>query len=155
MYKERIQELLKAQDGDPDMLEFVESRVNTMIDYVQYVSFMEVRMQRIQIEGLIGEEWRDAMESLDHNRHSKHEVAIAAVNQLNRLSAAGGLEPFYDEPADNEHRYDIGNLCQAVVDEYFAGRDPQKLELSRMQGENDFKDAVEKLSQESGEVQAM
>lgn len=90
MYKERIQELLKAQDGDPDMLEFVESRVNTMIDYVQYVRFMEVRMQRIQIEGLIGEEWRDAMESLDHNRHSKHEVAIAAVNQLNRLSAAGG-----------------------------------------------------------------
>lgn len=41
------------------------------------------------------------------------------------------------------------------MDEYFAGRDPQKLELSRMQGENDFKDAVEKLSQESGEVQAM
>lgn len=130
MYRERIGNLMEACKAEADDLDFIESRVNKLVDYVQYVSFMETRIQRLSIEGINGEEWRDKVQALDENRRSKHEVAMSAVNQLNRLAVAEGLEPFYDGPVDHEHRNEVGDLCQAVCSEYFEGRHLQPLNVS-------------------------
>ena len=90
MYRERIGKLMEACKADENDLDFIESRVNKLVDYVSYVSFMETRIQRLSIEGINGEEWREKVQALDENRRSKHEVAMAAVTQLNRLSIAEG-----------------------------------------------------------------
>lgn len=130
MYRERMGNLMEVCKADADDLDFIESRVNKLVDYVQYVSFMETRIQRLSIEGITGEEWRDKVQALDENRRSKHEVAMSAVTQLNRLAKAEGLDPFYDGPVDHEHRNDVGDLCQAVCSEYFNGRHLQPLQVS-------------------------
>lgn len=130
MYRERIGKLMEACKADENDLDFIESRVNKLVDYVSYVSFMETRIQRLSIEGINGEEWREKVQALDENRRSKHEVAMAAVTQLNRLSIAEGLESFYDGPVDHEHRNEVGDLCQAVCSEYFEGRHLQPLKMT-------------------------
>lgn len=137
MYRERIGNLMEACKADSDDLDFIESRVNSLVDYVQYVSFMETRIQRLSIEGIMGEEWRDKVQSLDERRRSKHEVAMSAVTQLNRLSQAEGLELFYNGPVDHEHRNEVGDLCQAVCSEYFEGRHLQPLKVSDLMEDAD------------------
>lgn len=54
MYKESIRSIMEANREDTEMLDFVESRVNSFVDYVGHVSFMETRMQRLQIQGVRG-----------------------------------------------------------------------------------------------------
>lgn len=128
MYKEKIKAIMEANRDDQEMLEFIESRVNRLIDYVQYVAFMETRTQRLSIDGTDGEAWRDAVGAMDSRRRDKHEAAMAAASQLNRLAAASGLQPFYGGTIDHAHRAEVGDMCQAVVDEYFAGRHARPLE---------------------------
>lgn len=152
MYRERVQALMEANRDDSEMLDFVEERVNSFRDYVGYVNFMETRIQRLNVEGLTGQEWRDAVQSLDEHRRMKHEVAISAVNQLNRLSISCGLEPFYDGPVDDEHRNEIGDLCQDVMNEYFKGRHMNPLTVSDLMDGKALADAVDDLSEGDGEV---
>lgn len=150
MYRESIQAIMEANKDDPEMLDFVESRVNSFVDYVGHVNFMETRIQRLTIEGVTGEQWRDTVSSLDERRRDKHEVAMSAATQLNRLAAASGLPPFYAEPIDHEHRNQVGDMCQAVINEYFEGRHTKPLTISDMIGEQeslDFAAAVSSLSE--------
>lgn len=145
MYKERIANLMNAVKNEPDDLEFVESRMNAFTEYVSHVAWMETRIQRLTIEGVDGQEWRDAVQSLDYARRSKHEVAMGAINQLNRLSKAVGLEPFYDGPVDHEHRNEVGDVIGAIVNEYFEGRATGKLKQKDLMDEADFADAVNSI----------
>lgn len=136
MYKERIANLMRAVKDEPEDLEFVESRMNAFTEYVGHVAWMETRIQRIEIEGLRGQEYRDAV---------KHEVAMGAINQLNRLSKSLGLEPFYDGPVDHEHRNEVGDVIGAIVNEYFEGRATGKLKQKDLMDETDFADAVNSI----------
>lgn len=145
MYKERIADLMKAAKDEPDDLEFVESRMKAFTDYVAHVSWMETRIQRLTIEGVAGDEWRDAVSSLDAQRRSKHNVAMDAINQLNRLSGIYGLEPFYKGPVDHEHRNDVGDAIGDIVNEYFQGRSVQPLKQADLVGEDDFTKAVDSI----------
>lgn len=147
MYKERIANLMNAVKNEPDDLEFVESRMNAFTEYVSHVAWMETRIQRLTIEGVDGQEWRDAVQSLDYSRRSKHEVAMGAINQLNRLSKSLGLEPFYDGPVDHEHRNEVGDVIGAIVNEYFEGRATGKLKQKDLMDEADFADAVNSISE--------
>lgn len=140
MYKERIANLMRAVKDEPEDLEFVESRMNTFTEYVGHVAWIE-------IEGLRGQEYRDAVEPLDHQIRSKHEVAMGAINQLNRLSKSLGLEPFYDGPVDHEHRNEVGDVIGAIVNEYFEGRATGKLKQKDLMDEADFADAVNSISE--------
>ena len=146
MYKESIQGIMEANKDDADIMEFIESRVNTFTEYVGHVSFMETRIQRLKIQGVGGDEWRDAIESLDTRRREKHNMAMAAAQQLNRLCQSSGLPLFYDKPIDHEHRNAVGDLCQTVVDEYFEGRHVRPLTMAEIRsGHQDFADAVTEL----------
>lgn len=147
MYKERIANLMNAVKNEPDDLEFVESRMNAFTEYVSHVAWMETRIQRLTIEGVDGQEWRDAVQSLDYARRSKHEVAMGAINQLNRLSKSLGLEPFYDGPVDHEHRNEVGDVIGNIVNEYFEGRATGKLKQKDLMDEADFADAVNSISE--------
>lgn len=145
MYKERIAKLMNAVKHEPDDLEFVESRMNTFTEYMSHVAWMETRIQRLTIEGVQGEEWRNQVESLDKQRRSKHNVAMDAINQLNRLSKVVGLEPFYDGPVDHEHRTEIGDVIGNIVNEYFEGRTVEQLKTENLMSEDDFAQAVESI----------
>lgn len=148
MYKEKIANLMNAVKNEPDDMEFVESRMNTFTDYVSHVAWMETRIQRLTIEGVRGEEWRDAVQRLDEQRRSKHEVAMGSINQLNRLSKAMGLEPFYDGPVDHEHRNEVGDVIGNIVNEYFEGRSVGQLKQEDLMNEDDFTQAVESIPEE-------
>lgn len=152
MYKERIANLMNAVKNEPDDLNFVESRMNTFTDYVSHVAWMETRIQRLTIEGIDGQEWRDQVQSLDYARRSKHEVAMGAINQLNRLSEAVGLEPFYDGPVDHKHRNEVGDVIGAIVNEYFEGRAPGKLKQNDLMDVADFTDAVNSIPETGTEL---
>lgn len=54
MYRERIRDLMNAVKDEPEDLEFIESRVQAFTDYVSYVTWMETRIQRLNIEGIRG-----------------------------------------------------------------------------------------------------
>lgn len=145
MYKERIAKLMETVKNEPNDLEFIESRMNTFTEYVSHVTWMETRIQRLNIEGVRGEEWRDAVEKLDSSRRSKHEVAMDAINQLNRLSKAVGLEPFYDGPVDHEHRTEVGDAIGNIVSEYFEGRSVGKIKQTDLTADDDFTKAVNSI----------
>lgn len=145
MYKERVANLMQAVKNDPDDLEFVESRMNAFTDYVTHVTWMEIRMQRLNAEGVQGQDWRDAVEQLDSSRRSKHEVAMGAISQLNRMCAAEGLEPFYEGPVDNEHRTQVGDVIGDIVNEYFAGRTVGRLKQVDLMSVDDFTSAVDSI----------
>lgn len=111
-------------------------------------------MQLMTARGIEGEAWQDNVQKMDESRRSKHENAISAVKQLNRLAAAYGIESFYEGPVDDEHRYEIGDLCRDICTEYFDQRSPQPLKASEMLAEEgqgsakDFASSVEQLSEE-------
>lgn len=152
MYKERIANLMRAAKDEPDDLDFIESRMSSFTDYMSHVQWMEVRMTRMNVEGVTGQEWRDQVENMDKSRRSKHNVAMDAINQLNRLSKAYGLDPFYDGEVDHEHRTEIGDVIGNIVDEYFKGRSVGELKQEDLMGE-DFAAAVESIPEETGALE--
>lgn len=146
MYREKIANLMNAVKDGPygeDDLDFVESRMSSFTDYVGHVAWMETRIQRLTIQGVKGEDWRDEVEKLDSMRRCKHDVAMDAINQLNRLCKANGLEPFYDGPVDHEHRNEIGDIIGDIVNEYFEGRSGGRLEKKDLM--DGFAEAVENI----------
>lgn len=143
MYKQRIANLMRAAKNEKEDLDFIESRMEAFTEYQRHVVWMETRIQRIEMEGLRGEDYRNAVEPLDHARRSKHNVAMDAINQLNRMSQMYGLEPFYDGPVDHEHRNQVGDVIGDIVNEYFQGRNIDTLKAKDLtEGEKDFTDAV-------------
>lgn len=146
---------MKANKDDPDLLDFIESRVNSFVEYVGHVNYMETRIQRLTIQGVTGDEWRDAVSALDERRRDKHEMALSAATQLNRLATASGLPLFYDGPIDNEHRKEVGDLCQTVINEYFNGRHTKPLTISDMMSEEDTNNFVAAVSELSATTNTM
>lgn len=146
---------MKANKDDPDLLDFIESRVNSFVEYVGHVNYMETRIQRLTIQGVTGDEWRDAVSALDERRRDKHEMALSAATQLNRLATASGLPLFYDGPIDNEHRKEVGDLCQTVINEYFNGRHTKPLTISDMMSEEDTNNFVAAVSELSAATNTM
>lgn len=146
---------MKANKDDPDLLDFIESRVNSFVEYVGHVNYMETRIQRLTIQGVTGDEWRDAVSALDERRRDKHEMALSAATQLNRLATASGLPLFYDGPIDNEHRNEVGDLCQTVINEYFNGRHTKPLTISDMMSEEDTNNFVAAVSELSATTNTM
>lgn len=155
MYRESISAIMKANKDDPDLLDFIESRVNSFVEYVGHVNYMETRIQRLTIQGVTGDEWRDAVSALDERRRDKHEMALSAATQLNRLATASGLPLFYDGPIDNEHRKEVGDLCQTVINEYFNGRHTKPLTISDMMSEEDTNNFVAAVSELSATTNTM
>lgn len=153
MYKERVAGLMRAAKNEPDDLDFIESRMSTFTDYMTHVAWMETRMQRLNIEGITGQEWRDQVQNMDASRRSKHNVAMDAINQLNRLSNAYGLEPFYDGVVDHEHRTEIGDVIGNIVNEYFQGRNVGQLKQQDLMAEDDFAAAVESIKETTGTLE--
>lgn len=145
MYKERIANLMQTVKDEPDDLDFIESRMQAFTDYMSHVAWMEIRITRMYVEGINGEELRDKVTALDSSRRSKHNVAMDAINQLNRLSKAYGLEPFYDGEVDHEHRTQVGDVIGDIVNEYFNGRSVGRLKQEDLMGEDDFTAAVESI----------
>lgn len=164
MYKERISKLMNAvkdtEYGDED-LEFIESRMNTFTDYVGHVAQMEIIMQRLRIQGVDGQEWRDKAQDLDATRRIRHDCAMDAINQLNRMCKANGVEPFYDGVVDHDHRTDVGDVIGDIVNEYFQTRDGRELKQEDLMGKkltredlmDDFTEAVENIPTENSEME--
>lgn len=157
MYKKRIQTLLKEAvrrepeyaPEDPDSTAmFIKERVDKMFAYTDYVVRMENHMTVLSVMGCSGEEYRDKVQDMDFGRKARHDAAIASVNQLNRLSQNWGLELFYDGPTDDEHRYQIGDLCGEVCNEYFQGRMSHALDIKKMMEGEDFANSINALPTE-------
>ena len=153
MYKQRIANLMMAVKNEPDDLDFIESRMETFIEYQRHVVWMETRIQRITMENLRGEEYRQAVEPLDHHRRSKHNVAMDAINQLNRMCKAVGVEPFYDGPVDHEHRTQVGDAIGEIVNEYFQGRTISQLTQKDLMGDEEFTEAVESIPEDASAIE--
>lgn len=143
MYKQRIAKLMEAVKDKPNDLEFVETRMQAFTEYMSHTAWMETRIQRLTIEGVKGDEWRDQVQNLDRLKRDKHNVAMDAINQLNRLSRAVGLEPFYDGPVDHDHRNEVGDVIGSIVNEYFEGRAVGPLKQEDLMG--DFVSAVDSI----------
>lgn len=157
MYKERIQTLLEEAvkrepeyaPEDPDSTAmFIKERVDNMFEYTNYVVRMENHMKVLSVMGMSGQEYRDKVQEMDFGRRSKHECAIASVNQLNRLSENWGLEKFYDGPTDDEHRYQVGDLCGELCNEYFNGRAAQPMAVLDMMNGADLASSLDALAAE-------
>lgn len=155
MYKERIRDLMNAVKDEPEDLEFIESRVQAFTDYVSYVTWMETRIQRLNIEGIRGQEWRDQVQDLDESRRSRHDVAIGAVRQLNRMCEHEGITLLYDGEIDDLHRTAIGDLIGDIVKEYFDGRTVGKLKQEDLLAADDFSHAVESIPGQTSAMQTM
>lgn len=153
MYKEKIAGLMHACKNEPDDLDFIESRMSAFTDYMTHVAWMETRMQRMNIEGITGQEWRDQVTALDQSRRSKHNVAMDAINQLNRMSKACGLQPFYDGEVDHEHRTQIGDVIGDIVYEYFQGRAVGPLKQEDLMAADDFTAAVQSIQEPAGAIE--
>lgn len=147
MYKERVAKLMGAVKDDSYMLDFIEDSMNKFTDYMGHVAWMETRMQRLRIEEVKGQEYRDAVQAMDAQRRSKHNVAMDTINQLNRLSVSKGLEPFYDGPIDHDHRTEIGDAVGNIVNEYFEGRYVGRLYKKDLMDPQDFAEAVESIKE--------
>lgn len=152
MYKERIANLMMAAKDEPDDMEFIESRMKTFTDYVAHVNWMETRIQRLTIEGVDGQEWRDQVQNLDSMRRSKHNVAMDAITQLNRMSQIYGVAPFYEGTVDHEHRTNVGDVIGDIVNEYFKERDVRQLTKEDLVADK-FADAVASISENSAAVE--
>lgn len=157
MYKERIQTLLEEAvkrepeyaPEDPDSTAmFIKERVDNMFEYTNYVVRMENHMKVLSVMGMSGQEYRDKIQEMDFGRRSKHECAIASVNQLNRLSEKWGLEKFYDGSTDNEHRYQVGDLCGELCNEYFNGRAAHPMAVLDMMNGADLASSLDALAAE-------
>lgn len=129
-YKEKIEALLNTNKDSSLTLDFIEMNVKDIIEYPSFVAYAEVRMQRVSVEGLRGEDYREVVSELDTLRKSKHDVAIGAINQFNRLSESSGLAPFYE---GDMSRWAIGDLCGDITMEYFGERSGRGVSVARIE----------------------
>lgn len=56
-----------------------------------------------------------------------------------------GKNVYYDGPVDHEHRNEVGDVIDAIVNEYFEGRATGKLKQKDLMDEADFADAVNSI----------
>lgn len=120
MYREKFIALVKAANKNADVLTVIEDQMNNLGSYVSTVYAMEVQMQTLRFR-LDGEEYRDAITTLDSRRRSAHEAAIAGCSVLNRVAGMLGAAPLY--AGSLEDRHEVADFCISIVDELFHGRE--------------------------------
>lgn len=119
MYKNKFVALVDAYRNDEMALELIENNMDSLNAYVTAVYAMEVQLQTLRFR-LEGEEYRDAVMTIDRRRRNAHEAAIASCSVLNRIAAMEGVAPIYD--GDLNDRYQVADFCIAIVEELFKGR---------------------------------
>lgn len=107
-------------DGQKDeALDFLDDQLSKFSQYANIVISQQhlLPIYRVRYEG---QDYRDHVESLDHNRRTIHNCAIDSVNILNRLSDKLGLEPFSD--VDTKDRNAVANMIgDYIVEMYQTG----------------------------------
>lgn len=117
MIKDKFLKLVDAYKDDKDMLEFISDATGRFPKYVEVVVNMEYRIPILR-HRLEPEAYRNAVMNLDNNRRMAHDTAIGACRQLNRMSKAAGLEPFY--LGDEDSREEVAAFACQVTNEFFA-----------------------------------
>lgn len=118
--KDAFMELVQAAKNDEDDLALIERNMNAIVSYVNRVFMMEYSMPIYKIK-YEGRDLQEKIMDLDKARRIAHEAAISAVSKMNRLAVIYKTSIFYD--GDIEDRYAVGDFCENVVSEFFAGRD--------------------------------
>lgn len=96
---------------------------NTILEYPDMLERMEKKSELIRFTKE-GEDFRDAMEALDHARRHKHDAAMVSLNVLNRMCAQCDL-PAVTDPEDfsDIHRTEVGDaICEHVKEVLDADR---------------------------------
>lgn len=99
-----------------DALRFIEDKLSSFVKYSNIV-IKEQIMTPIWRDRLEGQDYRDAITNIDRQRRITHDSCIGSVNQLNRMSAALGLEPFAD--IDTSDRYQVAEFIGQFVNEVY------------------------------------
>lgn len=107
MHKEHISALIEKNKDDTEMIDFIRGRASNLLEYIAYVTSMEVCMQ------CLGEATVD---------EGPFNIVLRSIGQLNRLSARQGLPPFYGGTVDVSHKKEIEAFCNIICNEYFEGR---------------------------------
>lgn len=115
---EKFKELVQAWSDDSEVLDLIESNMNSFAKYVEAVYTMEYQLQiiRIRFEG-DGERIRDITMNLDKNRRLRHESAIRSVTQLCRWAEMKNVEPIFD--GDLTDRCQVADFCRKIVLYFF------------------------------------
>lgn len=107
MHKEHIALLIEQNKDDTEMVDFIRGRASNLLEYIAYVTSMEVCMQ------CLGDTTPD---------DGPFNIVLRSIGQLNRLSARQGLPPFYSGTVDTSHKKEIEVFCNTICNEYFQGR---------------------------------
>ena len=126
MFKNNYKNLIEAiaedinEEDKTGLLEFVDSRVTYMPEYVQSVYEHVLTGDKSLIllnKGMITtEEYQYRVRTADSNRRSKHHAMLSAMDQLNRLCDRYGIEKICPE---NPNRHVRANFAGAVTIECF------------------------------------
>lgn len=119
MIKEKINVIITCLNESADVqqaekLKYIQSLLESAINYVRAVVTMEARVQILSFR-LEPEEYRVAVEQLDQSRRLAHDSFITKLNVVNRICDQLGMEPLYDGPT---HRADKGEFAFSIVEEY-------------------------------------
>lgn len=125
MFRNNYKELIRAIANDitediEDLLEFVDSRVAYMPEYIKAVYDHVLTVDSSSVlrrEGIISvEEYKNRIETADSNRRSKHDAMLVAMDQLNRLCDKYGVNKICPI---NQDRHVRANFAGAVTIECF------------------------------------
>lgn len=100
-----INRLIAENRDDPEMLEFICDSIAIFESYHNAV--LTDQLYRIVYGGggIDAAEFRTKWMELDRARTVNHNAVIDRVNALNRLAAAGKLDPVYDGEVSKEQPY--------------------------------------------------
>ena len=121
-YKELINRIVDDanEEDKTDLLEFVDSRIEYMPEYVQavyeHVLTCDKALILLNKGAITTEEYQFMVSTADSNRRSKHNTMLSAMDQLNRLCDRYGIEKICPENPDRHVR---ANFAGAVTIECF------------------------------------
>lgn len=143
-----------ATAKDIDDAEFVYTMYCDVQEYVNSIYTMQARIARMQMEGIDGDEWREAVQRMDRNRRLCHNAAISSIHMAQRLANVYGVESFclVDEASlnnldDVDMRSSLTEFCiELMVAVFYQGvrPDTDTLELaSRPLTAEEYQRAIE------------
>lgn len=130
-----------ADANEVDDAEFIYSMYCDVQEYVNSIYTMQARIARMHMEGIDGEELRNAVQTMDRTRRLTHNGAIASVHMCIKLASLYGVESFCSVPEDSlndlddlEMRDSMTEFCiELMVAVFYHGYHPDEtapLELS-------------------------
>jgi hypothetical protein len=116
---DKIQNIVKACNGNEKHLNFLERQLKAYPDYVRSVVNMESVIPILRATK-DGDEFRQKVQELDSTRKVYHDAAISACTSINRLCEILKVEPFFE--GDVSDRHQVANFAGRFVDElYYKG----------------------------------